>query len=116
MKHIKVKAKLLPDSRFFRLTILEQTHLQDDFGDDLVGGIRMFRYKDIALISASYPQYVSADNFHKMYLGHLLDTGIQTVLYVRGYNSYAYSPAESMPVELWPKIREAVNYYNRLYA
>ena len=117
MKHLKVKCEL-PDSNSKNalLTILEQTSYGKDFACMLVLDClnqAVFVHNGVAITSCGYPT-VTVEHATCDLMQRSAKEFVDCVLYVGG--TITKLGSATIPVELWPRIREAIVMYNRYFA
>jgi len=105
-KHLKLSAILSEDKQTASVTILEQTHFEDEFGGNIPGGSnsRIFRHGVIDLFSAThnYPNFDGRNN---------IDGQVDVRLIASSRKNIAFD----VPADMWPLLKEAVKAYNEYF-
>ncbi len=117
MRHLKVKVELLrPYHQSAIITIVEQTHLFEEFGGYPEGvGRKRFVWGEVALVS----DWAGSVQFNPVtFVRETERAGAKVTLNVLPNDSPGWRVKKvscNIDPNYWPQIREAVEAYNRIY-
>lgn len=115
MKHIKVRAELLPSGTEAMLTIIKQTHEGRNFACTEIGNnCTGFVYEGVALVSSMYPEYRPVFTYENYANGWDFVEPVDLIVFVIGNSSS--SDHMRIPAEAWPRIKAAIEQYNGCFA
>lgn len=118
-KHLKVKCELNPETiEEATLTILEQTHLDYEFGDACSNSHEWtwaFPYGRIMLVSDGVYVHCSKPGTRSCYK----DPEDLDMFYLMVLNESSIrnnSNATTIPSSMWPEVRECIEAYNKYFS